>query len=73
MELLSSAWRELTCQHYRAKDPAIDALITTYATDPAYLALINHPIGYHSVDLLAQLQWRQHDGHTSSMMPSTTT
>lgn len=32
-------------------DPTIDALITSYATDPTYLALVNTPIGYSAVDL----------------------
>jgi 2',3'-cyclic-nucleotide 2'-phosphodiesterase (5'-nucleotidase family) len=32
-------------------DPTIDALITAYASDPAYQALINQPIGYSAVDL----------------------
>ena len=34
-----------------SKDPAIDAVITTYATDPKYLALVNTPVGYSAVDL----------------------
>lgn len=34
------------------EDPAVKALITQYATDPAYVALINQPIGYAQVDLL---------------------
>ena len=33
------------------EDPTIDALITGYATDPDYLALVNTPIGYCAVDL----------------------
>ena len=33
------------------KDPTIDVLITAYATDPAYLALVNPPVGYSAVDL----------------------
>jgi 2',3'-cyclic-nucleotide 2'-phosphodiesterase/3'-nucleotidase len=33
------------------KDPTIDALITTYATDPNYLTIVNQPIGYSAVDL----------------------
>jgi 2',3'-cyclic-nucleotide 2'-phosphodiesterase (5'-nucleotidase family) len=33
------------------KDPTIDAVITGYATDPDYLALVNTPIGYSAVDL----------------------
>jgi len=34
-----------------AKDPTIDALITDFASDPTYQALINQPIGYSAVDL----------------------
>jgi 5'-nucleotidase/UDP-sugar diphosphatase len=34
-----------------AKDPTVDALITSYATDPDYLALVNTPVGYSAVDL----------------------
>ena len=34
-----------------AEDPAVKAVIATYANDPAYLALVNTPIGYSSVDL----------------------
>jgi len=34
-----------------AQDPTVNGIITTYATDPAYLALVNTPIGYSSVDL----------------------
>ena len=34
-----------------AEDPTIKAVINTYATDPAYLALVNTPIGYSAVDL----------------------
>lgn len=33
------------------KDPTVDALITGYATDPDYLAIVNQPIGYSAVDL----------------------
>jgi 2',3'-cyclic-nucleotide 2'-phosphodiesterase (5'-nucleotidase family) len=34
------------------QDAAITGVINTYALDPAYLALVNTPIGYSSVDLL---------------------
>jgi 2',3'-cyclic-nucleotide 2'-phosphodiesterase / 3'-nucleotidase / 5'-nucleotidase len=34
-----------------AEDPAIKALIEGYASDPAYQALINQPVGYSAVDL----------------------
>ena len=33
------------------KDPVIDALITGFANDPAYLAIVNQPVGYSAVDL----------------------
>jgi 2',3'-cyclic-nucleotide 2'-phosphodiesterase (5'-nucleotidase family) len=34
-----------------APDPTIAALIASYANNPAYLALVNTPIGYSAVDL----------------------
>ena len=33
------------------KDAVVDGVITTYATNPDYLALVNTPIGYSTVDL----------------------
>jgi 2',3'-cyclic-nucleotide 2'-phosphodiesterase/3'-nucleotidase/5'-nucleotidase len=45
------SWQTLPVSTSGAKDPAIDALITSYASDPAYQALINQPIGYSAVDL----------------------
>jgi 5'-nucleotidase/UDP-sugar diphosphatase len=33
------------------KDPTVDALITGYATNQAYLAIVNQPVGYSAVDL----------------------
>lgn len=45
------AWSRTTGFTAGAKDPVIDALVTSYASDPAYLALINQPIGYSAVDL----------------------
>jgi 2',3'-cyclic-nucleotide 2'-phosphodiesterase (5'-nucleotidase family) len=33
------------------QDATINALVTTYATDPAYLAIVNQPVGYSAVDL----------------------
>jgi 2',3'-cyclic-nucleotide 2'-phosphodiesterase (5'-nucleotidase family) len=33
------------------KDPTVDALITSFANDPAYLAIVNEPVGYSAVDL----------------------
>ena len=32
-------------------DPVVAGVINTYATDPAYLALVNTPVGYSAVDL----------------------
>jgi 2',3'-cyclic-nucleotide 2'-phosphodiesterase (5'-nucleotidase family) len=58
---VSVAWQRLVVSTTGDKDPAIDALITSYATDPAYQALINQPIGYAQTDLL-----RNYDG--DSMM-----
>lgn len=34
-----------------AKDPILDALVTSFATDPTYLAIVNQPVGYSAVDL----------------------
>lgn len=34
-----------------AKDPVLDALVTSYANDPTYLAIVNQPVGYSAVDL----------------------
>jgi 2',3'-cyclic-nucleotide 2'-phosphodiesterase (5'-nucleotidase family) len=34
-----------------SQDPTINTLITSYATDPDYLAIVNQPIGYSAVDL----------------------
>lgn len=48
---VSVAWQRLTVQTAGDMDPAIDALIQTYATDPDYLALINQPVGYAQTDL----------------------
>jgi 2',3'-cyclic-nucleotide 2'-phosphodiesterase (5'-nucleotidase family) len=44
-------WSRTTGFTAGVKDPAIDALVTSYATDPAYLALVNQPVGYSAVDL----------------------
>lgn len=46
------SWQKLTVSTSGAKDPTVDALISTYASDSAYQALINQPIGYAQVDLL---------------------
>jgi 2',3'-cyclic-nucleotide 2'-phosphodiesterase (5'-nucleotidase family) len=44
-------WQSLAVSTTGAEDPAIKALIQSYASDPAYQALINQPIGYSAVDL----------------------
>jgi 2',3'-cyclic-nucleotide 2'-phosphodiesterase (5'-nucleotidase family) len=44
-------WTRITGYASGAKDPTIDALVTSYATDPAYLAIVNQPVGYSAVDL----------------------
>ena len=48
---VSVAWSPTTKFTDGGKDPTIDALIAKYATDPAYLAVVNLPIGYSAVDL----------------------
>lgn len=45
------AWQRLVVSTSGEKDPAIDALIQSYANDPAYKTLVNTPIGYSAVDL----------------------
>lgn len=45
------AWQRLVVSTTGDKDPTIDALIQTYANDPAYKTLVNTPIGYSAVDL----------------------
>jgi len=45
------AWKTNAISTTGPKDPTIDALITGYASDPAYQALIKTPIGYSAVDL----------------------
>ncbi len=48
---VSVAWTRTTSFTAGVKDPTIDALVTSYATDPDYLALVNTPVGYSAVDL----------------------
>ncbi len=48
---VSTVWSRTTGFTTGAKDPDIDALVTSYATNPDYLALVNTPIGYSAVDL----------------------
>ena len=43
-----------------AQDPVINALVTGYASDPAYVTLINTPIGYAQTDL-----FRNYNGDNS--------
>ena len=45
------AWKTNVISTTGEKDPTIDALIQSYANDPAYQALVNTPIGYSAVDL----------------------
>jgi 2',3'-cyclic-nucleotide 2'-phosphodiesterase (5'-nucleotidase family) len=45
-------WQSLAVSTTGAKDPTIDALVTSYANDTAYQALINTPVGYARTDLL---------------------
>jgi 2',3'-cyclic-nucleotide 2'-phosphodiesterase / 3'-nucleotidase / 5'-nucleotidase len=44
-------WSRTTGFTGGAKDPTIDTLITGYATDPDYLAIVDQPVGYSAVDL----------------------
>ena len=48
---VSVAWSRTTGFTGGAKDPTVDALIASYASDPDYVALVNTPIGYSAVDL----------------------
>jgi 2',3'-cyclic-nucleotide 2'-phosphodiesterase / 3'-nucleotidase / 5'-nucleotidase len=48
---VSVNWTRITPLTGNAPDPDIAAVINKWATDPAYLALVNTPIGYSAVDL----------------------
>ena len=48
---VSTVWTRTTGYSTGTKDPTIDALVTEYATDPDYLAIVNTPVGYSAVDL----------------------
>jgi 2',3'-cyclic-nucleotide 2'-phosphodiesterase/3'-nucleotidase len=48
---VSITWTRNVISTSGPKDPTIDALITGYANDPAYVAIVNQPIGYSAVDL----------------------
>jgi len=60
---VSVAWSRTTGFTAGAKDPVIDALVTSYATNPAYLAIVNQPVGYSAVDLS-----RKDGGNSDNMM-----
>jgi 5'-nucleotidase/UDP-sugar diphosphatase len=65
----ASVWRTFTTSSAFTEDAdvsklaAIDTLITGYANDPAYLAIVNEPIGYSAVDLP-----RLDSGNSDNMM-----
>ena len=42
---VSVAWSRTTGFTAGAEDPAIKALVASYATNPAYLAIVNQPVG----------------------------
>jgi 2',3'-cyclic-nucleotide 2'-phosphodiesterase / 3'-nucleotidase / 5'-nucleotidase len=48
---ISVDWSRTTGFTAGAKDPVIDALVSSYATNPAYVAIVNQPVGYSAVDL----------------------
>ncbi len=60
---VSVAWSRITGFNTGAKDLTIDALVTSYATDPDYLVIVNQPVGYSSVDLS-----RRNSGNSDNMM-----
>jgi 2',3'-cyclic-nucleotide 2'-phosphodiesterase/3'-nucleotidase len=45
------AWQKLTVATNGAEDPDVKGVIASYANDPAYLGLVNQPVGYAAVDL----------------------
>jgi 2',3'-cyclic-nucleotide 2'-phosphodiesterase (5'-nucleotidase family) len=44
-------WQKLAVSTTAVENPAVKAVIDTYANDADYLALVNKPIGYSAVDL----------------------
>ena len=44
-------WSRITGFNTGVEDPTIKALVTSFATDPDYLAIVNQPVGYSAVDL----------------------
>jgi 2',3'-cyclic-nucleotide 2'-phosphodiesterase (5'-nucleotidase family) len=61
--VVSVVWSRTTGFTGGAKDSTIDALITGFANDPAYLNIVNTPIGYSTVDLS-----RADSGNSDNMM-----
>ncbi|HEX5589444.1 MAG TPA: 5'-nucleotidase C-terminal domain-containing protein [Candidatus Limnocylindrales bacterium] len=51
-EATTVTWQSLAVPTTGAGDPAVSAVVQAYASDPAYLALINQPVGYVQTDLL---------------------
>ena len=49
---VSVAWQSLAVSTTGPQDPAIAAVVDSYASDPDYQALINTPVGYAQTDLL---------------------
>ncbi len=49
---VSVAWQSLPVSTTGAQDPALAAVVASYASDPDYQALINTPVGYAQTDLL---------------------
>jgi 2',3'-cyclic-nucleotide 2'-phosphodiesterase (5'-nucleotidase family) len=60
---VATTWTRTTGFTTGAQDPAINTLITGFASDPAYLAIVNQPIGYSAVDLP-----RKDGGNSDNMM-----
>jgi 2',3'-cyclic-nucleotide 2'-phosphodiesterase (5'-nucleotidase family) len=50
------------------KDATIDALVTSYATNPSYVAIVNQPIGYSAVDLNRTTSSAAGSGNVDNMM-----
>jgi 2',3'-cyclic-nucleotide 2'-phosphodiesterase (5'-nucleotidase family) len=48
---VSIVWSRTNPMTGYAQDPTIAAVVTKWATDPAYVAIVNQPVGYSAVDL----------------------
>ncbi len=48
---VSIVWSRTTGFTAGLEDPTVKAVVTSYATNPDYLAIVNEPIGYSAVDL----------------------